>query len=209
MYIDTWDGVIEWAQNTWINERMAQEEQGKRGEQMISTRAKNKTWNERSLWDRNVIWCQLRIRECFYFKSTDSLTISKLCVRGVWEEGGDGSSSAIAGDVTKPLALVALDGVTTTAAASTPGFLAVAGEMTWLAAIVAVSATASTTTPARALARDVALLVAIVASHGAAASVSASTTALTRLGTFARDVASLAAVVARTVAHLEIVQKLS
>jgi len=178
---------------------------------MISTRAKNKTWNERPLWDRNVIWCQLIIREeCFYFKSTDGLTISKLCVRGVWEEGGDGSSSAIAGDVTKPLALVALDGVTTTAAASTPGFLAVAGEMTWFAAIVAVSATASTTTAARALARDVALLVAIVASHGAAASVSASTTtALTRLRTFTRDVASLAAVVARTVAHFEIAQKLS
>jgi len=178
----------------------------KEGSKWSQLAQKNKTWNERSLWDRNVIWCQLRIREeCFTLNLRTVLQF-----RGVWEEGGDGSSSAIAGDVTKPLALVALDGVTTTAAASTPGFLAVAGEMTWLAAIVAVSATASTTTPARALARDVTLLVAIVASHGAATSVSASTTtALTRLRTFARDVASLAAVVARTVAHLEIAQKLS
>ena len=59
----------------------------------------------------------------------------------------------------RTLAFVALDGVTTTA--STSGLAAVAGEMTWFAAVVAVSTAAtaaSTATSARALARDVTLL---------------------------------------------------
>jgi len=109
--------------------------------------------------------------------------------------------SAVARDVAITLALVALHSATTPASASTlPRFGAVARDVTWFAAVVAISATATSTatTSLGALAGHVTSLVTIVASHARATTIPS----LTRLSAVTGDMASFSAVVTSTITHL-------